>query len=93
MSDKTTQAADRSDTAVFAEARKGLDDCPTVPSTVRVHVEDGLVTLTGSVTRPSQRADAEHVVRPAIGNRRLLNKITVAQLPGADALDAPDDRS
>lgn len=29
MSDKTTQAADRSDAAVFAEARKRLDDCPT----------------------------------------------------------------
>jgi osmotically-inducible protein OsmY len=58
---------ERSDAAVFADARKHLDDCPTVPSNVYVHVEDGLVTLTGSVPRASQRTDAEHTVRPLIG--------------------------
>jgi len=75
---------ERSDAAVFAAARKHLDDCPTVPSTVRVHVEEGLVSLTGSVLRPSQRAEAENAVRPLIGRRRLLNKITVTQVPGDD---------
>jgi osmotically-inducible protein OsmY len=75
---------ERSDAAVFADARKHLDDCPTVPSNVHVHVEDGLVTLTGTVPRASQRTDAEHTVRPLIGDRRLLNKITVAAVPNAD---------
>jgi osmotically-inducible protein OsmY len=78
------QREERSDAAVFADARKHLDDSPTVPSTVHVHVEDGLVTLTGSVPRASQRTDAEHTVRPLIGDRRLLNKITVTETPGAD---------
>ena len=34
MSDTTIQTANRSSAAVFAEARKRLDDCPTVPGTV-----------------------------------------------------------
>ena len=84
MSSNPTQAAERSDAAVFGAARKALDDCPTVPGTVRVHVEDGTVTLTGSVQRPSQRSDAESVVRPTIGGRRLLNKITVAEVPSVE---------
>jgi osmotically-inducible protein OsmY len=75
---------ERSDATVFADARKHLDDCPTVPSNVHVHVEDGLVTLTGSVPRTSQRTDAEATVRPLIGDRRLLNKITVTEGPSAD---------
>jgi hypothetical protein len=53
-------------------------------------VADDLVTLTGSVKRLSQRADAEHVVRPVIGDRRLLNNITVIQAAD-DLFDAPDD--
>ena len=79
-----TPKEERSDTAVFADARRHLDDCPTVPSTVHVHVEDGLVTLTGSVPRASQRTDAEQTVRPLIGDRRLLNKINVTEGPSAD---------
>ena len=85
-----TTYRNRSDAAVFAAARKGLDNCPAVPGTVRVHVADDLVTLTGSVKRLSQRADAEHVVRPVIGDRRLLNNITVIQAAD-DLFDAPDD--
>jgi osmotically-inducible protein OsmY len=92
MNSNTSQAAHRSDAAVFAEARKGLDNCHTVPGTVRVHVEDRLVTLTGSVQRSSQRADAEHVVRPVIGDRRLLNNITVDRDPRGEGFEPPDDR-
>lgn len=84
MARLTTRKEERSDAAVFADARKHLDDCSTVPSTVRVHVDDGLVTLTGSVPRTSQRTDAEATVQPLIGNRRLLNKITVTEGPSAD---------
>jgi osmotically-inducible protein OsmY len=84
MASIKAQREERSDAAVFADARKQLDDCPTVPSTVHVHVEDGLVTLTGTVPRASQRTDAEDTVRPLIGERRLLNKITVTEVPSAD---------
>lgn len=79
------------DAWVFADARKALDDSPTVPGTVRVHVDDGTVTLTGSVQRPSQRADAEHVVGPVIGDRRLVNNIIIMP-PATKGFDAPDDR-
>jgi osmotically-inducible protein OsmY len=74
---KASPAADLNDAAAFAAARKRLDECSTVPGTVRVHVVDGVVTLTGTVERPSQRVDAEQIVRPAIGSRRLLNNIIV----------------
>jgi osmotically-inducible protein OsmY len=84
MTGMRQQKEERNDAAVFADARKRLDDSPTVPSTVHVHVEDGLVSLTGSVLRPSQRTDAENTVRPLIGRRRLLNKITVTPFPGGD---------
>jgi phosphoenolpyruvate-protein kinase (PTS system EI component) len=84
MARMKAQREERSDAAVFADARKHLDDCPTVPGTVHVHVEDGLVTLTGIVLRASQRTDAQDTVRPLIGTRRLLNKITVTEAPSAD---------
>lgn len=61
MARMRTPHEERSDAAVFADARKHLDDYPTMSSTVHVHVEDGLVTLTGSVPRASQRTEAfEH---------------------------------
>jgi osmotically-inducible protein OsmY len=77
MSTGVKATGDRSSAAVFAAARKRLDDSPTVPGTVRVHVEDGVVTLTGSVQQPSQRSEAEQLVRPVIGDRHLLNNIVV----------------
>lgn len=81
----------QSDAAVFAAARKRLDDCPTVPGTVRVHVDSGLVTLTGTVQQASQRAEPEHLVRPVIGDRRLVNNIVVMG-PASQDFEAPDDR-
>ena len=91
MKARSAPTADRNDAVVFAKARKGLDDCPTVPGTVRVHVDDGIVTLTGGVQRLSQRADAERAVRPVIAGRRLVNNIVVMP-PATEASDAPDDR-
>ena len=87
MSTTSTRATTHSDAAAFGEARKALDDSPTVPGTVRVHVEDGIVTLTGTVQRPSQRAEAEYAVQPAIGKRRLVNHITVMEPPSIESLD------
>jgi osmotically-inducible protein OsmY len=92
MNARTIRAGHDTDAVVFAEARHALDGCLTVPSTVHVHVDDGIVTLTGSVQRPSERAEAENAVRPAIGNRRLINTIIVTRPPGTEGFDAPDDR-
>jgi osmotically-inducible protein OsmY len=78
---------ERTDAATFAAARKRLDDCETVPGTVRVHVESDVVTLTGTAQRQAQRADAERVVRPVIGSRRLLNQIAV--IAETDTLESP----
>lgn len=88
MGATTERGARRSDAEVFAEARQRLDNCPTVPGTVRVHVADGTVTLTGSVRHPSHRADAEDTVRPVIGTRHLVNTITVMGAPRAEDFDA-----
>lgn len=81
----TSRTDDLNDAAAFAAARKRLDESPEVPGTVRVHVVDDVVTLTGTVERPSQRADAERAIRPVIGSRRVLNNVTVI----ADS--APDE--
>lgn len=81
-----SRTADLNDAAAFVAARKRLDESPEVPGTVRVHVVDDVVTLTGTVERPAQRADAERVIRPAIGSRRVLNNITV--MAEAQPIDA-----
>ena len=81
----------RSDAAVFGDARKRLDDSPTVPGTVRVHVDSDTVTLTGSVQHPSQRAEAERVVGAIIGSRRLVNNILVMDGTLTRMFDAPDE--
>jgi osmotically-inducible protein OsmY len=89
MSTGAKTIGDRGSAAVFAAARKRLDDSPTVPGTVRVHVEDGVVTLTGSVPQSSQRSEAEQLVRPVIGDRHLLNNIVV--IPSAEDLMGRDE--
>ena len=53
----------RLDSDIFAAARKALDDDPRVPQDVRVHVDRGTVTLTGTVRRPHESSEAEAVVR------------------------------
>jgi osmotically-inducible protein OsmY len=79
----------RTDANLFAEARKALDDCPSVPATVRVHIDDGVAWLTGMARRTSERAAAENIVRQVPGIERVVNKITVAQ-PGAEGFEPPD---
>lgn len=81
----------RSDAEIFAEARKALDDQPTVPQGVHVHVNSGTATLTGSVKWPFERTDAEQAVRGVEGIRGLVNKIVVAQAVNPAGFEAPDD--
>jgi osmotically-inducible protein OsmY len=80
----------RSDPDIFSAARKALDDHPTVPQ-VRVHVDRGTVTLTGSVRWPQERSEAEGVVRRIEGVLGIVNKITVAHVVDPEGFEAPDD--
>jgi osmotically-inducible protein OsmY len=79
----------RTDTDIFAEARKALDERPSIPATVRVHIEDGVVWLTGLVRRAAERTEAEGVVRRISGVRRIVNEITVARPVSAEGFEPP----
>jgi osmotically-inducible protein OsmY len=82
----------RSDAEIFAEVRHALDQRPTVPATVRVHIDHGLATLTGTVRQASERSEAEDVVRHIAGVRKVQNDIVVGQPPSATGFEAPDER-
>ena len=81
----------RSDIDIFGAARVALDQDPGVPQDVRVHVDGGVVTLTGTVRRPAERSRAEQVVRGIEGVRELVNKIAVAQVANVADFEPPDE--
>lgn len=85
-----TRTTHRSDAEIFADARKALDQRPTVPQGVHVHVDRGTVTLTGSVRQPFERADAEEAVRQVEGIRSLVNDVIVTEPPNPQGFEAPD---
>ena len=87
MSMNTTQ---RSDAEIFGDVRKALDQRPTVPQGVHAHVVRGVVTLTGSVRHPFERAHAEEAARRVEGIRSLVNDIIVTQVPNPQGVEAPD---
>lgn len=86
-------ATNRADAAIFVDARHALDMRPAVPGTVRVYVDHGLVTLTGTVRLPFERMEAEEAVRYIPGVRRLVNDILVTEVSNAAGYEPPDDRS
>ena len=88
----TTKTAHRSDADIFVEARHALDCRPTVPGTVRVHIDKGVATLTGTVRLPAEKADAADAVRRVPGVKDLLNAISVMALVSAEDFELPDDR-
>ena len=92
MKEVTTNAS-RSDADIFVEARRALDQSPNVPATVRVHVDKGDATLTGTVHLPSERSEAEVAVRSVKGIRRLVNNITVSQVVSVEGFEPPDERA
>ena len=79
----------RTDAEIFSDARHALDERPVVPATVRVHVHDGVVTLTGSVRLASQHREAEETIRHVSGLRRLVNDIVVAEMPSVLGFEPP----
>lgn len=82
----------RLDPDIFAAARKALDDDPRVPQDVRVHVDRGTVTLTGTVRWPQEKSEAEGIVRAIDGVQRVVNNITVANVANAEGFEAPECR-
>jgi osmotically-inducible protein OsmY len=85
-------AIPRLDSDIFAAARKALDDDPRIPQDVRVHVDRGAVTLTGTVRSPHERSDAEAVVRQIRGVLGIVNRIVVPQMTSPEALEVPESR-
>lgn len=85
-----TQTIHRSDAEVFAAARRALDCNPRVPAAVRVHVDRGFVTLTGSVRAMSERDAAEETVRGVEGVHGVANDIFVVNIPAA-GFEPPDE--
>ena len=66
---------------------------PGIPGTVRVHLNQGIATLTGSVRLPAERVEAEEAVRQVSGVHQIVNDITVAVAINAEGFEAPADRS
>lgn len=81
----------RSDSEIYSAARKALDEMPSVPQEVRVHVDHGRATLTGSVRWPHERSETEDVVRRVDGVLRVVNDIRVARVVNPEGFDSPDE--
>jgi hypothetical protein len=68
----------RTDAEIFIEARRALDQRPGVPPAIRVHVDAGVLTLTGSVRSALERAEAHAAVCHIAGVRRVVDEIVLA---------------
>jgi osmotically-inducible protein OsmY len=89
MTRQTLHSRRRSDSDIFADARRALDLRPSVPASIHVHVDHGVVTLTGTVQWPAERGEAEDAVRHVEGLQRLVNEIAVSQVPDAEGFGPP----
>src|SRR5512145_3015668 len=90
MTPATGTATRRPDAEIFVEARTALDRDAVIPATVRVHVNKGVATLTGTVRLASESSVAEEIVRHVRGIERVVNEITVAQIPSEQGFEPPD---
>jgi osmotically-inducible protein OsmY len=84
--------SERNDGDVFGAARVALDRRLDIPSTVHVHVRNGVATLTGTVHLPSDQLLASETVRRVKGVRRVVNQMTLANPINAKGLEPPDRR-
>jgi osmotically-inducible protein OsmY len=82
----------RFDSDIFSAVRRALDDDPGVPQEVRVHVDHGTVTLTGSVQWPHESSEVEAVARAIDGVLRVTNQINVAHVANPEGFEAPESR-
>lgn len=67
----------RTDEDIAQTAMNDLEWNYSVPDTVQVKVNDGWVTLSGTVDWQYQKEEAEDTVRPLIGVKGVINEITV----------------
>ena len=71
------------DIEVAKRVRERLDELdPAVPSTVRVSVRQGIVTLSGEVEWNSQREAAERAIERITGLRAVHNELRLARHRG-----------
>ena len=82
----------RNDGDIFGEARVALDRRLDIPSTVHVHVANGVATLTGTVRLPGEQLLATETVRRVKGVRCVVNQMTLANAINANGLEPPDRR-
>ena len=78
-------SAVRSDSDIALAAKNNLEWNYSVPTTVKVKVADGCVTLTGAAEWQYQKEEAERVVRPLRGVKWVSNEIMVK--PTLNAVD------
>jgi len=83
---------ERNDGDVFGEARAALDRRLDVPSTVHVHVANGVATLTGTVHLPYEQLLATQTVRGVKGVRTVVNHMTLADPINSRGFEPPDTR-
>ena len=83
-------ATHRLDSDIFAIVRTALHEDSTIPQSVHVHVDDGRLTLTGTVRTAHEKSQAEAVVRHAAGLGPIINHIVVAEPVSQDTLEAPE---
>lgn len=89
MTAQSHVAIHRADAEILGNAAHALHQRRTVPATVDVRVDGGVVTLTGTVHLPFERAEAEDAVRLIDGVRQIVNEITVTA--AAAGFEQPDD--
>ena len=70
--------AERTDTDIAADVTQALRLRESLPATVQATVQDGVVTLTGTVKWMQQKREAEKAVRQIRGVRSVLDQMTVA---------------
>jgi osmotically-inducible protein OsmY len=74
-------ASNRTDGDIAADVTQALRLRQSVPSTVQATIQDGDVTLTGSVTRLHQKREAEKAVRQIRGVRNVADRMMVTSAP------------
>jgi osmotically-inducible protein OsmY len=89
MTAQSHLAIHRADADILSNATRAFHERRTVPATVRVRVDRGVVTLTGAVHLPFERAEAEDAVRMIDGVRGIVNEITLAA--ASAGFEPPDD--
>lgn len=72
-----SNSASRTDEDIARAAMDHLKWDTWLPSTVKVKVTDGFVTLQGNVEWQYQKDEVERVVRPLVGVKGVINEITL----------------